>query len=52
MEIPDKMIDAQAENMVQDMARRMAEPGTVSGYVLKVHRHDCRADEGTGSSGC
>ena len=44
MEIPDKMIDAQAENMVQDMA--------VSGYVLKVYRHDCRADEGTGSSRC
>lgn len=52
MEIPDKMIDAQAENMVQDMARRMAEPGTVSGYVLKVHRYDCRADEGAGSSRC
>ena len=29
-----------------------AESGTVSGYVLKVHRHDCRADEGAGSSRC
>ena len=27
MEIPDKMIDAQAENMVQDMARRMQSQG-------------------------
>ena len=30
--------------MVQDMARRMQSLWTVSGYVLKVHRYDCRAD--------
>ena len=52
MEIPDKMIDAQAENMVQDMARRMQSQGLSLDMYLKYHRHDCRADEGAGSSRC
>ena len=37
------MIDAQAENMVQDMARRMqGSQGLSLDMYLKVHRHDCR----------
>ena len=35
MEIPDKMIDAQAENMVQDMARRMQSQGLSLDMYLK-----------------
>ena len=35
MEIPDKMIDAQAENMVQDMARRMQRQGLSLDMYLK-----------------
>ena len=35
MEIPDKMIDAQAENMVQDMARRMQSQGLSLYMYLK-----------------
>lgn len=35
MEIPDKMIDAQAENMVQDMARRMRSQGLSLDMYLK-----------------
>ena len=35
MEIPDKMIDAQAENMVQDMARRMKSQGLSLDMYLK-----------------
>ena len=35
MEIPDKMIDAQAENMVQDMARRMQSQGLSLDVYLK-----------------
>ena len=35
MEIPDKMIDAQAENMVQDMARRMQSQGQSLDMYLK-----------------
>ena len=35
MEIPDKMIDAQAENMVQDMARRMESQGLSLDMYLK-----------------
>ena len=35
MEIPDKMIDAQAENMVQDMARRMQSQGLSLDMCLK-----------------
>ena len=35
MEIPDKMIDAQAENMVQDMARRMQSRGLSLDMYLK-----------------
>lgn len=35
MEIPDKMIDAQAENMVQDMARRMQSQGPSLDMYLK-----------------
>lgn len=35
MEIPDKMIDAQAENMVQDMARRMQGQGLSLDMYLK-----------------
>ena len=35
MEIPDKMIDAQAENMVQDMARRMQSQGLSLHMYLK-----------------
>ena len=35
MEIPDKMIDAQAENMVQDMARRMQSQGLSLDKYLK-----------------
>ena len=35
MEIPDKMIDAQAENMVQDMARRMQSQGRSLDMYLK-----------------
>ncbi len=35
MEIPEKMIDAQAENMVQDMARRMQSQGLSLDMYLK-----------------
>ena len=35
MEIPEKMIDAQAENMVQDMARRMQSKGLSLDRYLK-----------------
>lgn len=35
MEIPDKMIDVQAENMVQDMARRMQSQGLSLDMYLK-----------------
>ena len=35
MEIPDKMIDAQAKNMVQDMARRMQSQGLSLDMYLK-----------------
>ena len=35
MEIPDKMIDAKAENMVQDMARRMQSQGLSLDMYLK-----------------
>ena len=35
MEIPDKMIDAQAENMVQDMAHRMQSQGLSLDMYLK-----------------
>lgn len=35
MEIPDKMIDAQAENMVQDMSRRMQSQGLSLDMYLK-----------------
>lgn len=35
MEIPDKMIDAQAENMVQDMAQRMQSQGLSLDMYLK-----------------
>ena len=35
MEIPDKMIDAQAENMVQDMGRRMQSQGLSLDMYLK-----------------
>lgn len=35
MEVPDKMIDAQAENMVQDMARRMQSQGLSLDMYLK-----------------
>ena len=35
MEIPDKMIDAQAENMFQDMARRMQSQGLSLDMYLK-----------------
>ena len=35
MEIPDKMLDAQAENMVQDMARRMQSQGLSLDMYLK-----------------
>lgn len=35
MEIPDKMIDAQAENMVHDMARRMQSQGLSLDMYLK-----------------
>ena len=35
MEIPDKMIDTQAENMVQDMARRMQSQGLSLDMYLK-----------------
>ena len=35
MEIPDKMIDAQAENLVQDMARRMQSQGLSLDMYLK-----------------
>ena len=35
MEIPDKMIDAQAENMVQDLARRMQSQGLSLDMYLK-----------------
>ena len=35
MEIPDKMINAQAENMVQDMARRMQSQGLSLDMYLK-----------------
>lgn len=52
MEIPDKMIDAQAENMVQDMARRMQSQGLSLDMYLKYTGMTVEQMKEQGSSRC
>lgn len=47
MEIPEPMIESQVQNMINDYARRMAEPGSVSGSVHEIHRHDFKGSSGS-----